>query len=56
VDAFEDSLDRICLKKSNRAAAVCFISGLQGVALQALVRNDEMDINDLVDGFISLVT
>ncbi len=56
VDAFEKALDRIQKKKTNRAAAVCFISGLQGVALQALVRDGEMDIDDLVAGFISLIT
>ena len=56
VDAFEAALDRIEQKKTNRALAVCFISGLQGVALQALVRNGEMDIDDLVAGFINLVT
>ncbi|NOX33140.1 MAG: TetR/AcrR family transcriptional regulator [Deltaproteobacteria bacterium] len=56
VDAFEKALDRISKKGTNRAAAVCFISGLQGVALQALVRDGEMDIKELVAGFISLVT
>lgn len=56
VDAFEKTLNQIKPKKTNRAAAVCFISGLQGVALQALVRDGEMDIDDLVAGFISLVT
>ena len=56
VNAFEKALDNIEQKKTNRAAAVCFISGLQGVALQALVRDGEMDIDDLVAGFISLVT
>jgi len=56
VNAFEGALDRISKKDTNRAAAICFISGLQGVALQALVRDGEMDIDDLVAGFISLVT
>jgi len=56
VDAFEQALNRISKNKTNRAAAICFISGLQGVALQALVRDGEMDIDDLVAGFISLVT
>jgi len=56
VNAFEKALDKIKQKKTNRAAAVCFISGLQGVALQALVRDGEMDIDDLVAGFVSLVT
>ncbi len=55
VNAFEDALNRISSKKTNRAAAICFISGLQGVALQALVRDGEIDIDDLVAGFISLV-
>jgi AcrR family transcriptional regulator len=56
VNAFEKALDRISKKKTNRAAAVCFIAGLQGVALQALVRDEEMEIDDLVKGFISLTT
>ncbi|MCP4722858.1 MAG: TetR/AcrR family transcriptional regulator [Desulfobacteraceae bacterium] len=55
VDAFEKALDDISKKKTNRAAAVCFIAALQGVALQALVRDEEMDIDDLVKGFISLI-
>ncbi len=55
VDVFEQALDRIEKKDTNRAAAVCFISGLQGVALQALVRDGEMDIHDLVAGFTSLI-
>jgi len=54
VNAFENALDSIEKKKTNRAAAICFISGLQGVALQALVRDGEMNIDDLVQGFISL--
>ena len=56
VDAFENALTRITPKKTNRAEAICFISGLQGVALQALVRDGEMDIDELVAGFISLTT
>jgi len=56
VNAFEDALNRICMKETNRAAAICFISGLQGVALQALVRDGEINIDTLVAGFISLVT
>ncbi|MCK5835867.1 MAG: TetR/AcrR family transcriptional regulator [Desulfobacula sp.] len=55
VDAFENALDKISKKKTNRAAAICFISSLQGVALQALVREGEMDIEDLVQGFTSLL-
>ena len=55
VDAFEAALDRICPKPANRAAAICFISALQGLALQALVRDGEIEVDDLVKGFLSLV-
>ena len=55
-NALEKALNRISPKKTNRAAAICFISGLQGVALQALIRDGEMDIDEMVAGFISLVT
>jgi len=56
VDAFEAALDRICPKPANRAAAICFISALQGLALQALVRDGQIGVDDLVSGFLSLVT
>ena len=56
VDSFEAALDRIDPKPSNRAAAICFISALQGLALQALVRDGEIEVDDLVKGFLSLVT
>ena len=56
VDAFESALDRIDPRPSNRAAAICFISALQGMALQALVRDGQIEVNDLVQGFLSLVT
>ena len=56
VDAFENALDRISQNKTNRAVAVCFISGLQGVAIQALVREGEMSIDELVAGFSTLMT
>jgi len=55
VNAFEKALNSISKKETNRAVAVCFIAGLQGVALQALVRDEEMEIDDLVKGFVSLV-
>ncbi len=55
VIAFEKALDRISKKKTNHAAAICFIAGLQSVALNSLVRDEEMDIEDLVEGFISLI-
>lgn len=54
VDAFEGALDQLKEKKTNRAEAVCFIAGLQGVALQALLRDGEMEIEDLLEGFMAL--
>ncbi|MCK5313267.1 MAG: TetR/AcrR family transcriptional regulator [Desulfobacteraceae bacterium] len=56
VDVFEKALDRIEPKKTNRAVAVCLIASLQGIALQALVRDGEMEIDDLVAGFISMTS
>ena len=55
VNALEDALNRISPRPTHRAAAVCFISGLQGVALQAIIRQGEMDIDELVAGFVRLV-
>lgn len=54
VDAFESALNRFSQKSTNRAEAICFIAGLQGVALQALLRDGEMDVEELLAGFISL--
>lgn len=51
VDAFEGALDRFAPATTNRARAICFISGLQGVALQALLRDGEMSIEELLAGF-----
>lgn len=42
-------------KGTNQAAAVCFISSRQGIALHALVRGGQMDIEELAAGFTSLV-
>lgn len=56
VDAFETALDRFSEKETNRAEAICFIAGLQGVALQALLRDGEMDIEELLAGFIALTS
>ncbi len=55
VDAFEAAMNRICPQPTNRAAAICFISALQGLALQALVRDGQIELDDLVNGFLSLV-
>ncbi|SLM32437.1 hypothetical protein MTBBW1_720014 [Desulfamplus magnetovallimortis] len=56
VDAFENALDGFSSNTPNRAAGVCFIAALQGVAIQALLRGGEVKIEELVDGFISLTT
>ena len=44
-------MDKFVPDKSNRAKAICFISDLQGVALQALFRDGEMTIEELLAGF-----
>ena len=51
VDAFEAAMNRYAPAETNRARAICFISGLQGVALQALLRDGEMTIEELLAGF-----
>lgn len=56
VDAFESALNRLEPLKTNRAQAICFIAGLQGVALQALLRDGEMEIEELLEGFACLTT
>ncbi len=54
VDAFESALNRFSQEKINRAVAIGFIAGLQGVAVQALLREGEMTIEELVQGFLSI--
>ncbi|MCG8684530.1 MAG: TetR/AcrR family transcriptional regulator [Desulfobacterales bacterium] len=51
VDAFEIAVNRFSPDRDNKARAICFISALQGVALQALIRDGEMTIEDLLAGF-----
>ncbi|MBF0242015.1 MAG: TetR/AcrR family transcriptional regulator [Desulfamplus sp.] len=55
VDAFERAMNRFSYKDSNRAAGLCFIAALQGIAIQALLR-DDMDIEEMIRGFIALTT
>lgn len=54
VDAFEAALNRFSQEKINRAVAIGFIAGLQGVAVQALLREGEMTIEELVQGFLRM--
>ena len=54
VDAFEAALNRFSQEKTNRAVAIGFIAGLQGVAVQALLREGEMTIEELVQGFLCM--
>lgn len=54
VDVFESALNRFSQEKINRAVAIGFIAGLQGVAVQALLREGEMTIEELVQGFLSM--
>ena len=54
VDAFEMALNRFSRENINRAIAIGFIAGLQGVAVQALLRDGEMSIEELVQGFLCM--
>lgn len=56
VDAFENAMNQFSQSPSHRAAGICFIAALQGVAIQALLRGDEVKLEALVDGFIALTT
>ena len=55
VDAFEHALNQFSANPANRAAGICFIAALQGVAIQALLRGN-VKIEELVNGFIALTT
>jgi len=56
VDAFEKAMNQFSKNPANRAAGICFIVSLQGIAIQALLRDGVMDIEELVTGFIALTT
>ncbi|MBF0469716.1 MAG: hypothetical protein HQK61_12660, partial [Desulfamplus sp.] len=56
VDAFEKAMNRFSINPANRAVGICFIVALQGIAIQALLRDGVMDIEELVTGFITLTT
>ncbi len=55
VDAFEHALNQFSANPANRAAGICFIAALQGVAIQALLRGN-VKIEELINGFIALTT
>ncbi len=56
VNAFESAIDHLPATVHKRGAAISFISGIQGLAIQALLRKNEMTFDDLVQGFIDRVT
>ena len=56
VNAFEKAMNRFSDNTANRAAGLCFIAALQGIAIQALLRDGQMDIEEMVRGFIALTT
>lgn len=56
VDSFEHALNRFSHNPANRAAGICFIAALQGVAIQALLRGGDVRIEELAQGFITLTT
>lgn len=50
-DAFEAAITPFFTDNANRARSICFICALQGLALQALLRDGEMSIEELLAGF-----
>lgn len=58
-DVFVESFARI-LQTNNvitnpRAAAIAFLSAAQGIAVQALLREGELTVDELADGFVSML-
>ncbi|MEA1967649.1 MAG: TetR/AcrR family transcriptional regulator [Thermodesulfobacteriota bacterium] len=54
VDAFESSIVHLPETIHKRAVAVSFISGIQGLAVQALLRKKEINFEQLAQGFIDI--
>ncbi len=58
-DVFADSFARILQDNVSitnpRAAAITFLSAAQGIAVQALLREGELTVDELADGFMSML-
>ncbi len=58
-DVFADSFARILQDNETitnpRAAAITFLSAAQGIAVQALLREGELTVDELADGFMSML-
>ncbi|MFO7750557.1 MAG: TetR/AcrR family transcriptional regulator [Desulfobacteraceae bacterium] len=52
VDAFEQAIAPLPGTQHKRAAAISFISGIQGLAIQALLRKGEIGFDELIQGFL----
>ncbi len=55
VGAFEAALAHHPRVRNPRAAAIAFVGAVQGGAIQGLLREGEVDIADLAEGFLSLL-
>jgi hypothetical protein len=58
-DVFADSFARILQDNVSitnpRAAAITFLSAAQGIAVQALLREGEVTVDELAEGFVSML-
>lgn len=58
-DVFADSFARILQDNASirnpRAAAITFLSAAQGIAVQALLREGELTVDELAEGFMSML-
>ncbi|MHB8766184.1 MAG: TetR/AcrR family transcriptional regulator [Deferrisomatales bacterium] len=55
VEAFEVALSHHPRVKNPRAAAIAFVGAMQGGAIQGLLREGEVEIEDLAEGFLGLL-
>ncbi len=56
VDAFAEALRHHPRVSDPRAAAVSFMGAVQGIAIQALLRRDEVSIDALARGFLEMLS
>jgi len=55
VNAFSRLLENHPKVRDHRAAAIAFVGSVQGIAIQGLLRKEEETIDQLADGFLSML-
>ncbi len=56
IDAMEEAFDFLPESVNKRAFAVSFFSGIQGIFIQAVFRQGQMEIDELAKGFVDMIT